>query len=258
MSANIRFLVSYRGTHFCGWQKQPGLRTVQGHLEEVAARVCHHPVNIIGAGRTDSGVHAAGQVANFVTESPIPPHNLGRAINGRLDDDVAVLHARAVRPDFHAAKSALSKLYRYRIFTSLRRPARDEQFVYHYWRPLDLAKMKEAARHIEGEHDFTSLAGTGDVRPDKVRTVYRCEISTHFDEVRVDVHGDGFLYHMVRNIVGTLLEVGRGRWTPDRIPAILAARDNRWCGPTAPAHGLCLQWVRYPAGSTAPTCATAL
>ena len=245
MPVNVKFLIAYRGTHFHGWQKQAGLRTVQGHLEEVAARVCKHPLAINGSGRTDAGVHAEGQVANLTTESPIPPHNLGRAINSRLDPDVAILDARAVALEFHPSRSAVAKLYRYRIHHSTRRPARESEFVYHYWVPLDVERMRDAARRIEGEHDFAAFAGAGDQRATTVRTVFRCQVGRAFDEIRIDVSGNGFLYKMVRNIVGTLIEVGRGRWEPGYVDEIIAARDNRPT-PTAPARGLCLQWVRYP------------
>jgi tRNA pseudouridine38-40 synthase len=222
------------------------MRTVQGHLEEVAVRVCNQPVRIHGSGRTDAGVHAIGQVADIETDSRIPPDRIGHAIHSRVDEDVAVLCSTKVRDDFDASRSAVSKLYRYRIRPGDQRHVLDRRVVLQYRHPLDLDPMKEAASRFEGRHDFTSLAASGDQRVDRTRTIMRCQVGSAEGEIFVDVEADGFLYKMVRNIVGILLEVGRGRYPPEIVDEIIAARDNQRSGPTAPPHGLCLQWVRYP------------
>jgi len=250
MTRKIYMLVAYDGTDFHGWQRQPGLRTVQGVLEESLRRVVRHEVDLAGSGRTDAGVHAAGHVGSFVTTCPIPAHRLRHALGSRLPGDVAVLATREAHPDFHATRSALSKLYRYRIHHSRRRPVerRLQRYAYHCWHALDVARMNAAARHFVGEMDFSAMTPERVVRESMVRRVIRCEVQRHLDEVRIDVEGDGFLYNQVRTMVGTLLNVGRGLWEPDYVAGILQSRDRGMAGDTARPHGLCLQWVRYPAG----------
>lgn len=247
MVRNIKLLIAYDGTEFHGWQRQPDMRTVQACIEQAARRVVRHQVDVIGAGRTDAGVHAAGQVANWITTSDIPVSNLFRAIGGRIPKDITLVDAREVPLNFHATRCATEKLYRYTIHNAPGRPVERmrQRYVYHFWQPLDAERMQEAARAFVGEQDFAAMASKGDERESTVRTVYSCNIYRHYDEVRVDVRGRGFLYNQVRNMVGTLVEVGRGHWEPDRVAAILASKDRREAGPTAPARGLCLQWVRY-------------
>ncbi|UCE59181.1 MAG: tRNA pseudouridine(38-40) synthase TruA [Phycisphaerales bacterium] len=249
MPKTVYLLIAYDGTDFHGWQRQPGLRTVQGVLEDSIQRVVRHPIELIGSGRTDAGVHAAGQVASFSTSSSAPGDKLRHAIGSRLSDDLAVLDSREVHPDFHATKSALSKLYRYRIHHAKTRPVAHltQRYAYHCWKNLDLDRMRQASRHFIGEMDFLAMASRGKPRETTVRTVLGCDIERHIDEVRIDVHGTGFLYNQVRNMVGTLLEVGLGRWEPDYVIEILQSRDRSNAGRTMPACGLCLQWVRYPA-----------
>lgn len=247
MERNIRLLIAYDGSDFHGWQRQPETRTVQGSIEQAIRRVVHHQVDLIGAGRTDAGVHAAGQVANWLTTSDIPVPNLFRAIGGRIPKDVTVIRAAEVPLEFHATRCATEKLYRYTIHGASGRPVERlrQRFVYHFWQPLDIDRMQEAARAFLGTQDFAAMASKGEERETTVRTVYACSVYRHFDEVRIDVRGRGFLYNQVRNMVGTLIEIGRGHWPVDCIPDILASRDRRRAGPTAPARGLCLQWVRY-------------
>jgi tRNA pseudouridine38-40 synthase len=249
MERNIRLIIAYDGTEFHGWQRQPGQRTVQGEIEAIARRVARHPVNVRGSGRTDAGVHARGQCANFITTCTIPTENLRRAMQSRLPRDVSLRRAEIVHPDFVASADALSKLYRYRIHNARNRPVDRlaQHYVYHCWHELDVERMRRAARHFVGEMDFSAMAGAGCVRETMVRRVIRCEVHRRYEEIRVDVEGTGFLYNQVRNMVGTLIEIGRGRWQPDRLAEILASKDRRQAGPTAPAQGLCLQWVRYPA-----------
>lgn len=246
---NIRLIISYDGTDFHGWQRQPGLRTVQGVIAEFARRILRHPLECRGSGRTDAGVHARGQVANIRTDDSIPTRNLRSALGDRLPRDVAILDIDEVSPDFDATLSAVSKLYRYSIHTGTRRPVSRlrERFTHHVWHPLDVARMQAAAAHMIGEQDFAAMASAGSVRETTVRTVLSIEIFRAFDELHVDVVGTGFLYKQVRNMVGTLVEVGRGRWPPERVAEIIAGRDRRHAGPTMPAKGLCLRWVRYPA-----------
>ena len=248
MERNVRLLVCYDGTEFHGWQFQRGLRTVQGTLEESLQRVLRHPFNLVASGRTDAGVHAAGQVANVLTTCAIPDARLRHAIGSRLPPDVAVRAADSVSPRFHARRSAVAKLYRYRIHNAPQRPVCDltQRYKYHFWEPLDVQAMRDAAAHFVGTMDFTAMAASTCVRESMVRTVFRCEVSRHLDEVRIDVEGSGFLYNQVRNMVGTLIEVGRGHWEPHRVVDILSSRKRSEAGPTAPAKGLCLQWVRYP------------
>ncbi len=248
MDRNIRLLLCYDGTDFHGWQAQPGLRTVQGVIEESLRRVLRHEARVAASGRTDAGVHAIGQVANVRTSCAMPGEKLRHAIGSRLPQDLCVRAVSDVSAAFHATRSAVSKLYRYRIHNARERPVvkMAQWQTYHFWERLDVDRMRRAAAHFVGEMDFTSMAGAGCERESMVRRVLRCEVTRHFDEVRIDVEGSGFLYNQVRCMVGTLIEVGRGRWAPERVAAILSGRDRSQAGPTAPAKGLCLQWVRYP------------
>jgi len=245
---NIKLVVAYDGTAYHGWQRQaPGLPTVQGCIEAVLARLLGQAVAVNGAGRTDAGVHARGQVANVRTaDRPIPIANLLRAANARLPDDIALVSAAEVPPAFHASRSALGKTYRYRIYLGPGKPVMRARRVYRFPRPLDVARMADAAARLVGRHDFRGLASSGDQRDNTVRTITRCELAEVADEVHVTVSGDGFLYKMVRNIVGTLVEIGRGRRAPERIDRLLATGERALSGPSAPPGGLCLMSVRYP------------
>jgi tRNA pseudouridine38-40 synthase len=250
MERNVGLVIAYDGTDFHGWQAQPALRTVQGLIEQGARRVVRHQVEVIGSGRTDAGVHAAGQVANFLTGCTIPAVKLRRAIGARMPKDISIVAAFEAPAEFHALRSALSKLYRYRIHNAAQRPALrlTQRQTYHFWQPLDIEAMRRAASHLIGTMDFSAMASKGGERQTMVRTVLRCEVERCYEEVHISVEGRGFLYNQVRNMVGTLIEVGRGHWEPDRMAEILAGRDRSAAGPTAPARGLCLRWVRYPPG----------
>jgi tRNA pseudouridine38-40 synthase len=254
MLRNIYMRIAYDGTDFHGWQTQPGMRTVQETIEQAVRRTVRHQVELVGSGRTDAGVHAAGQVANFLTSCPLPPVRLRHAIGSRLPDDISVVEVMEVNRDFHATRRAVSKLYRYRVFNTQSRPvgSLDQRYTYHFWHPLDLSRLREAARHFLGTMDFASMASKGSERRTTIRTVLRCEVSRYHHEVRIDVEGKGFLYNQVRNMVGTLLEIGRGHWEPDRLVDILRSADRAQAGPTVPARGLSLQWVRYPAALMEP------
>jgi tRNA pseudouridine38-40 synthase len=249
MVRNIAMCVAYDGTEFYGWQDQPELRTVQSVLEQAVRRAVRHQVSLTGSGRTDRGVHAAGHVSSFPTTNCLPVERLQHSIGARLPKDISIVSLRDVRADFHATRSATSKLYRYRIYNTAGRPVEIhvQQYAYHFWHHLDVDRMREAARLFVGTQDFAAMAGKGAPRQTTVRTVLRCDVERHFDEVRIDVEGDGFLYKQVRNMAGTLIAVGRGQWEPQRVSCILDSRDRANAGATAPARGLCLQWVRYPA-----------
>ncbi len=244
---NIKLVVAYEGTNYHGWQRQPGLPTVQGTIEQAARRVLRHQVDVVGSGRTDAGVHASGQVANVFTTCDIPVDNMRRAIGSRLPKDITIVQASEVPLGFDAIKSSRGKLYRYRVHAAEGRPAERHQqrYTYHFWQPLELEPMRRAARHMVGQRDFAAMASKGSPRESTVRTVLGIQIGRRYDEIHVDVQGRGFLYNQVRNMVGTLLEVGRGHWPAEYVAEIMAGRDRTRAGPTAPARGLCLQWVRY-------------
>lgn len=246
-SRNLKLVVSYDGRRYHGWQRQlPGVDTVQERLEHAAMRVLLHPITVHGAGRTDAGVHAEGQVANIhTTNLTVPLAGMRKALNSRLPSDIVVRSITLAPDDFHASRSAVGKTYRYRLFVGPQRPVGDADRVWWYWRPLDADRMREAAVRLIGQHDFRGLASSAEDRETTVRTIYRCDVSEQGDEIHVAVTGDGFLYNMVRNIVGTLVEIGRGHWQADRIETILATRDRREAGPTAPPDGLSMMCVYY-------------
>jgi tRNA pseudouridine38-40 synthase len=258
-----KLTVAYDGTDFHGWQRQVTaegrvLRTVQGVLEATAREVLGLPgIDVVGASRTDAGVHALGQVAAFSAETSIPLEKLPAALTSRLPDDVHVRHAAIVHDDFDPIAHAVRKCYRYSIAhggpeTGIHQrfhlpPLFDRRFVWFTFHPLDVAAMNQAAQHLLGEHDFTSFAQINHGRQSPVRSIFSCSVrATAIDRCEIEVEGSGFLYNMVRIIAGTLAEVGRGRMLPGEIAELLAARDRRRAGPTLPPHGLCLQWVRYP------------
>ena len=253
-----RLLVAYDGTDFHGWQKQNGpdgsaqLRTVQGVMESAVAAVVREPVNVVGASRTDSGVHALGQVAAFNCAADLEPKRLAAAVNARLPEDVQVRRAAVADEGFSPISEAIAKGYRYRIAWSRGRPEGLTRPLFGrrttFWTPyrLDPVRMNDAARRLIGTHDFTSFTRKHHDRETTRRTVYDCQVTcTGRRRLRVDVCGDGFLYNMVRIIAGTLVEVGRGRLEPASIPDILAAADREAAGPTLPPEGLCLMWVKY-------------
>lgn len=243
---NIKLTIAYDGTAYHGWQRQAqGITTVQQTIETALPRIVNHPVCLRASGRTDTAVHASGQVANFRTASPIPSERLAPALNSRLPKDIRIRRSQRVPDDFDAILSARSKLYRYRVFNHPDMPAHIANYCYHYWLPCDLAAMQLAARALVGTHDFASFAAAGQKRLSTVRTLLTCSIHQKYHNLYFDLEGTGFLYHMVRNIVGTLLEIGRGFWPPERIGPILAAASRAAAGPMAPPQGLCLQWVKY-------------
>lgn len=245
--ANIVLTVAYDGTDYCGFQRQrPGGKpSIQQVLEESLESLLGHPVRIAAAGRTDAGVHAEGQVINFRSPTAIPVDRLPYALNRLLPPDIVVQAAAEAEAGFHARFSARSKVYRYTIWRAPFPSPFLRRYAWHRPGDLDVEGMIRAAVHLVGRRDFSALAGAGRPVRDAVRTVLRCEVASEPPRLLVRVEADGFLYKMVRNIVGTLVEVGRGRWEAERIPRILASRDRRQAGPTAPALGLCLEEVHY-------------
>jgi tRNA pseudouridine38-40 synthase len=256
---NIKFTIAYDGTDFSGWQVQLGATTVQGVLTDVLEKLTQHRPTTYAAGRTDAGVHAAGQVVNFKTQSPLSLNEFQRACNALLPPSIRVNLAEEVSPDFHSRWDALAKTYRYRIFRGRVVPPFRWKYVLHDTSELNFDAMSEAARLFAGEHDFTSFAAsTGSDEDDRerltVRTIYRSELlrgetggsPEGSEEWVYVVRGKSFMRHMVRKMVGTLMDVGRGRIAPAGLEELFALRDRSKSGPTVPPHGLCLESVEYP------------
>ena len=242
----IRLNLSFDGTDFQGWQKQPGLRTVQGTLETAIQTVCREAADTVGCARTDAGVHAAAYVASFRTESDIPITRLGVSLNGCLPDDIAIHSAQEVPDDFHARFSARSRRYVYRISEAPTAIGRWYVLDTHY--TLDEERMTRAAVHLLGEHDFSSFTPvTNDAN--KICRVVDLSVVRNGARTEITVEATRFVHHMVRAIAGTLMEVGRGRMEPEQVGEVLRKKDRRHAGPTAPAHGLMLMRVRYDSDS---------
>lgn len=241
---NIKLTIEYDGTRYQGWQRQANGPTIQQALEEGIAQVVGHAVTLYGSGRTDAGVHALGQVANFHTVSRIPIERLPHAINANIPADIVVLGAEEVPPDFHARYSAKRKTYRYSVLCRPVRPAVGAAYLYWHRHPLDVAAMRQAAAWFVGEHDFAAFQSQAEGEG-SVRTVFRSEWLQ--DGCRLDyyVTANGFLYNMVRAMVGTLLDVGSGKWPPEYVARLLESRERAFAGRTAPANGLCLMSVEY-------------
>lgn len=244
---HFRLVLEYDGTSFEGWQIQAGdSRTVQGCLLEAAEKISRPGARVRGSGRTDSGVHAEGQVVALALDTTLAPRELLLALNGNLPRDMAVQSVESVTEAFDPRRQATSKLYRYAIWNApLRSPLREQRWV-HIPQALDLTVMREAAKALLGEHDFACLQASGSGVEQTVRTLMRVEIEgTSGGEIMLQVEGSGFLRHMVRNLAGTLIEVGRGKRAPGSMADLIAGRDRGRAGPTAPARGLTLVWVKY-------------
>ncbi len=243
---NIRLLIEYEGTHYLGWQRQPQGMTVQEALENTLARIVGKETAVMGAGRTDAGVHARGQVANFRTDSALPVERFHGALNAILPRDIVVLRTDEVPSDFNSRFSARSKQYRYTIWNARTRPAIDRHFCWHVRWALEDNCGQEAARALLGRQDFACFESSNAKSETTVRTVTRADwVRIGPDRVVFTIEADAFLYNMVRAIVGTLCDVARGRLAPERMAEIIACRDRRAAGPTAPAQGLCLMKVEY-------------
>jgi tRNA pseudouridine38-40 synthase len=237
-------LLSYDGSAYHGFQLQENAGTVQGALEQALALLLGINVRVTPAGRTDTGVHAEAQVVNFHADTRIPVERLPFALNAVLPDDIVVRAAEIVPDTFHARISALSKTYAYTIDNAPHPRVLTRKYSYHFRFPLNVTDMATAASSLLGIHDFAAFRATGSTVRTTVRSLMRLDVAEHDSYVTITAEADGFLYHMVRIIAGTLLEVGSGRRAPDLTP-LLAARERRGAGPTAPAHGLVLKVVRY-------------
>lgn len=258
MVRNVKIVLAYDGTDFAGWQVQPDKLTIQGMLAEAVERITGERVLPQGSGRTDAGVHALAQVAAFPLVSPIPSRNLAIALNDTLPASIRVLSAEEVPADFHPRASAKAKTYRYRIYREDICPPFLARYVYHHPYPLNEGAMAGAAQVVVGEHDFTSFAaadpdrarriqaaGDGEDGPSNVRTVFSSQFRHDGAELIYEVRGNGFLHHMVRNMVGTFLLVGKGSLPAVEVGHIVEARNRTRAGATAPANGLCLVNVEY-------------
>jgi tRNA pseudouridine38-40 synthase len=280
---NWRLTLAYDGTDFRGWQIQPGVPTIQGELQEAIGRITGETPLPQGSGRTDAGVHALSQVASFLLRAPIPPENLVRALNRTLPWSIRVMEACAVPDSFHARHSAVAKTYEYRIFRGRICSPFLARYAYHLALPMEAEALEESARFFVGEHDFLSFAASdpdlshrecrsGSEPIEKVTAVAKPPVAESGSTIKTiysslwewrqtdagevltyRVRGNGFLHHMVRNLVGTMLEAGRGQLRAEDIPGIIAARSRSAAGPTAPARGLFLHSVEYPLHSDGAT-----
>lgn len=249
---NIRLTIEYDGTAYGGWQSQINAPTVQDALLAAIKKVTGEDVKLYGSGRTDSGVHALGQVANFHTAVNIPAERYASALNTCLPEDIAVRASCEAPERFHAQFSAVGKRYRYTVFNHKQHTALYRRTSWHVSQKLDAGAMRAAAAHFLGTHDFTSFQSTGGVLRETVKTVTRSDIVVEGNFIYFDVAADGFLYNQVRIMAGTLVKVGRHRLAPEDIPLILQACDRERAGYTAPAQGLCLMEVYYDAAPVHP------
>tara|TARA_Y100000588_G_C14223322_1_gene912021 strand:+ start:1130 stop:1891 length:762 start_codon:yes stop_codon:yes gene_type:complete len=247
MSTKKRFTIKieYDGTNFMGWQAQPNQRTVQSEIETALEKISGKLTRIVGSGRTDSGVHAIAQVAHFDTEIDLSPNKMRLALNSLIDRDIVVIKCVEVKDDFHAQHDTKSKTYEYRILNRCSESALRQLRAWHIRSNLNIKLMREASSYLVGKNDFTSFCRKKSLTPCNVRTLVSLNIEENFDEIILRITADGFLRHMVRNIVGTLVEVGRGERCPDNLPVLIESRDRRLAGPTAPSHGLFLVDVDY-------------
>jgi tRNA pseudouridine38-40 synthase len=250
-----KLTIAYDGTAYNGWQRQPetpGVVTVQREIEKAAGTIVSHPVTVLGSSRTDTGVHAMGQIAAMNTDTALDSERLRKAINSRLPPDILIRSLEEASLDFDV-RTAKHKRYRYLIWAAQDRPVFYRHYVYHFYRPLDLTAMQSACTHFLGEHDFNAFKGHLDERENTVRTIFNCTIHKSRSTSPTDrapliifaVEGNGFLYHMVRTMIGTILEVGTGHWKAERVGEIIASKDRQQAGPCAPAQGLHLQWIRF-------------
>ncbi len=241
---NLKLTIQYDGTKYCGWQKQPNSPGIQGTIEYAIYEITKEKVSITGSGRTDAGVHALGQVANFKTNSSIPANRIPDALNAKLPKDISIISCEEVNEDFHSRYSARGKIYRYLIYNKPYRSPLYKDTSYHVRYDLDIAKMQLEAKSLIGEYDFKGFMSSGSSVKDTVRTIYDISITEGEDLIVIEVEGNGFLYNMVRIIVGTLVDIGRGKISKT-MREIIDSGDRGESGHTAPAHGLFLKKVHY-------------
>jgi tRNA pseudouridine38-40 synthase len=246
---NYKLMIAYDGTPFSGWQVQPNSVTIQEKLQNAIEIIAQEKITVHGSGRTDTGVHALAQVAHFKTTKPLDTYKLRASMNGLLPVDIRVLDIQEVPLDFHARYSAIGKCYYYHLCLEKVQLPFHRLYSWHVKQAFDLALLKEAPHHFVGEHDFTSFANeahAGSAAKNPVRNLYRLDVVEEDGGVRLEFEGSGFLYKMVRNIVGTLHEVATGKIAVANLPKILEAKDRRQAGPAAPPQGLFLAYVLYP------------
>lgn len=241
---NIKLIIEYDGTNYAGWQQQKKENTIQETLKNAVEKVVNEKIVLHGAGRTDAGVHAIGQVANFKTKSTIPPSRLVHAINYYLPNDIVVKSARKVPDVFHSRYSAKSKVYRYTILNNTTAGAIDRNFCYYYNMNLNIEQMQKASKILIGEHDFSTFKSKSNII-NNVRTIKKLEIKKKGKYLFITVEANGFLYKMVRSIVGTLLEVGKDKMTIKEFKKVFKSKDRSSAGATVPSKGLCLLQVKY-------------
>ena len=243
---NYKITVQYDGTRYKGWQVQKSTEdTIQGKIQHVLETLVGHPVEVIGSGRTDAGVHASGQIANFHIEDSYCEEEIMRWLNEHLPQDIAVTQICEVEERFHSRYQADTKTYRYRIHTSSISNVFERKYVYEYLLPLDIEKMRKAAEHLIGTHDFRAFCGNRRMKKSTVRTIYSIEIEVNESEIAIIYTGNGFLQNMIRILTGTLIEVGDGRREPKEMIQILESKDRSMAGYTVPPHGLILEKVTY-------------
>ena len=243
---NIKLLIEYDGANYQGWQVQPKGPTIQGVIEEKLALLTGETIHLIGSGRTDAGVHALGQIAHFKTKSKMDIRSIQRALNSLLPHDIVIQRAEEVEEDFHDRKHSQSKVYEYQILNRNLRSVFHRGHAWHLPQELDLKEMKKATQKLLGEHDFSSFRSVGSPTRTAVRRVTRAEWRKSRDGLlRFEIEANGFLKQMVRAIIGTLVEVGKGKISSEEFQRILDSKDRKRAGPTAPAHGLFLKEVKY-------------
>lgn len=241
----IKLTIAYDGTNYCGWQVQPNGITVEEVLNKALHKLTGENIQVIGASRTDSGVHALGNVAVFDSETTIPPERIAMALNQRLPEDIVIVKSEEVPLDFHPRYCECSKTYEYHIINT-RIPIPTKRLTnYFVSYQLDFDKMRQAASYLVGEHDFVSFCNVRTDVENTVRTIHALDIIQNGEEITIRITGNGFLYNMVRIIVGTLIRVGRGFYEPEKVKEILEAKDRKAAGVTAPAHGLMLVKIDY-------------
>jgi len=246
---NIKLVIEYDGTKFYGWQvqgkKENRKRTVQGEIEKALLKILGEKISLIGSGRTDSGVHALGQVANFKTVSMMKPDAIMRALNGNLPEDITIISAEKVKSSFHAIKSVKAKTYQYQILNQVYRRSIGKGYFWRVPYKLNLSLMKKELKALLGKHDFKAFESSGAPRKNSIRIIKRISLSKKGNNLTLKIEGNGFLYNMVRNITGTLVEIGRGHFSAGSMKKILKSKNRRNAGPTAPARGLFLVKVKY-------------